>query len=48
MNQSYFAECWKAKMAPMRKSTENLAFDKLGECTCKIASYIFGFEVYTP
>ena len=48
MNQIYFAECWKAKMAPMRKSTENFAFDKLGEYTCKIASYIFGFEVYTP
>jgi hypothetical protein len=42
-NQKEFEKRWEAKMALMRKSSENLTLHALdSSITCKIASYIFG------
>ena len=42
-NQDYFEKAWEAKMAPVRKSSENLTLRALdSSITCKVASYIFG------
>ena len=42
-NQRYLENNWEAKMAPVRKSSENLTLRALdSSITCKVASYIFG------
>ena len=42
-NEDYFEKVWEAKMAPVRKSSENLTLHALdSSITRKVASYIFG------
>ena len=42
-NEDYFEKVWEAKMAPVRKSSENLTLRAVdSSSTCKVASYIFG------
>ena len=44
-NQRYFENNWEAKMAPLRKSSENHTLRALDTITdIKIASYIFGWQ----
>ena len=44
-NEDYFEKVWEAKMAPVRKSSENLTLRALdSSITRKVASYIFGAQ----